>query len=140
MPHRRAPESQGRRLARARHIDTNTAGGKLILHVIGAIAEFERQIMLERQREGIAKAKAEGKYKGQAPTARRQADKIIALARGGKTKQAIADELKINIGSVFAFLRKMPTGSPRQLLSCGRYSHGRSNLNRHPCLAATLLR
>src|SRR5215217_6130244 len=43
-------------------IDTSTPTGKLMLNVIGAVAEFERETMLERQREGIAKAKAEGKY------------------------------------------------------------------------------
>ena len=38
--------------------------------MLGAIAQFERELMLERQREGVAKAKLEGKYKGRAPTAR----------------------------------------------------------------------
>lgn len=46
------------------NIDTGTATGKLMLTMIGAIAEFERQNLLERQREGIAIAKREGKYKG----------------------------------------------------------------------------
>lgn len=45
-------------------IDTKTATGKLMLTMIGAIAEFERENMLERQKEGIAIAKIEGKYKG----------------------------------------------------------------------------
>lgn len=45
-------------------IDTSTAEGKLMLTMLGAINEFEREIMLERQREGIAIAKKEGKYKG----------------------------------------------------------------------------
>lgn len=46
------------------NIDTSTATGKLMLTMIGAIAEFERANMLERQREGIALAKATGAYKG----------------------------------------------------------------------------
>ena len=46
------------------NIDSNTPTGKLMLTMIGAINEFERTNMLERQREGIAIAKAEGKYKG----------------------------------------------------------------------------
>lgn len=46
------------------NIDTSTPTGKLMLTMIGAIAEFERTNLLERQREGIAVAKAEGKYKG----------------------------------------------------------------------------
>jgi DNA invertase Pin-like site-specific DNA recombinase len=45
-------------------IDTSTPTGKLMLTMIGAIAEFERQNLLERQREGIAIAKTEGKFKG----------------------------------------------------------------------------
>ena len=46
------------------NIDTSTATGKLFITIIGAIAEFERANLLERQREGIAIAKAQGKYKG----------------------------------------------------------------------------
>ena len=46
------------------NIDTSTATGKLMLTMIGAIAEFERANLLERQREGIALAAREGKYKG----------------------------------------------------------------------------
>lgn len=49
------------------NIDTSTPTGKLMLTMIGAIAEFERQNILERQREGIAIAKEEGKYKGRKP-------------------------------------------------------------------------
>ena len=49
------------------NIDTSTPTGKLMLTLIGAIAEFERTNMLERQREGIAIAKAAGKYKGRKP-------------------------------------------------------------------------
>ncbi|MBP1560110.1 MAG: recombinase family protein [Oscillospiraceae bacterium] len=48
-------------------IDTSTPTGKLMLTFIGAIAEFERENLLERQREGIAIAKREGKYNGRKP-------------------------------------------------------------------------
>lgn len=49
------------------NIDTSTPSGKLMLTMIGAIAEFERQNMLDRQAEGIQIAKREGKYKGRKP-------------------------------------------------------------------------
>lgn len=49
------------------NIDTSTPTGKLMLTMIAAIAEFERQNLLERQREGIAVAKQKGKYKGRRP-------------------------------------------------------------------------
>jgi len=45
-------------------LDTGTASGELVLNLMGSIAQFERQVMLERQREEIAKAQREGKYKG----------------------------------------------------------------------------
>ena len=45
-------------------LDTSTATGKLMLIVLGSVAHLVREMMLERQREGIAKAKAEGKYRG----------------------------------------------------------------------------
>ena len=50
-------------------LDTHTATGKMMLNVIGAVAEFEREMMLERQRFGIAKAKAEGRFRGRALSA-----------------------------------------------------------------------
>ena len=50
---------------------------------MGSIAEFEREILLERQRVGIAKAKAEGKYKGRAPKARKQKLDIQRMSAEG---------------------------------------------------------
>ena len=86
------------------NIDTFTATGKLMLSVLGAVGAFEREIMLERQREGIAKAKAQGRYKGRAPTAMSQAEKIKALAADGMTKSAIAKELGMSERSVYRAL------------------------------------
>src|ERR1019366_6834335 len=56
------------------NLDTDDATGKLMLQIIGSIAEFERSIMLSRQLEGIARAKAAGKYRGGIPTARVKAE------------------------------------------------------------------
>ena len=50
-----------------------------MLSVIGAVGQAEREAMLERQREGIAKAKREGRYKGRVPTVRRQAAEKLRL-------------------------------------------------------------
>lgn len=55
-----------------------------MLTMLGGIAEFERSIMLERQRKGIAKAKADGRYKGRAPTARAKSDDVLAMKANGK--------------------------------------------------------
>lgn len=49
------------------NIDTTTPQGRFVLTIFGALAELEREQTLQRQREGIALAKAEGKYKGRQP-------------------------------------------------------------------------
>ena len=87
-------------------IDTSTPAGRLTFAMFGAIAQFEREIMLERQREGIAKAKAEGRYTGRAPTARRQADKVIAMKKEGVSADQIAARLEISRSSVFRIFRE----------------------------------
>jgi DNA invertase Pin-like site-specific DNA recombinase len=86
------------------NIDTGTPTGKLILNLLGSVAEFERAMMLERQREGIAKAKAAGKYKGRTPTARAKSDQIVALKAKGVGATAIAKELGIGRASVYRVL------------------------------------
>lgn len=87
-------------------LDTATPTGRLMLNLLGSIAQFEREVMLERQREGIAKAKGEGRYKGRAPTARAKAAEVQALAAQGRTREAIAEELGIGVASVYRVLRR----------------------------------
>ena len=66
--------------------------------------QAERESMLERQREGIAKAKREGRYKGRVPTVRRQADEIIRLKSAGVRPSEIAIRLGIGRASVYRVL------------------------------------
>jgi DNA invertase Pin-like site-specific DNA recombinase len=100
------------------NFDTASPTGKMMLTILGSIAEFEREIMLERQKEGIAKAQSEGKYRGRAPTARAKADQVFALDRAGKTREAIAKEVGISLISVYRIFRtrkdaeKAPVASP----------------------------
>jgi DNA invertase Pin-like site-specific DNA recombinase len=89
----------------AMNLDTASPTGRLMLNVIGSVAQFEREMMLERQREGFAKAKGEGKYKGRAPTARAKSADIHRLAADGLTREAIATQLKIGVASVYRALR-----------------------------------
>ena len=90
----------------AMNLDTATPTGRLMLNVIGSVAQFEREIMLERQREGIAKAKGEGKYKGRKPTAGAKADEIRRLTGEGITREAVAKQLGIGVASVYRVLRQ----------------------------------
>ena len=85
-------------------IDTSTASGRLQLNLLGSIAQFEREMMLERQREGIAKAKAEKRYKGRAPTARAKTNDVLARRAHGEAPSAIANALKISPASVYRII------------------------------------
>jgi DNA invertase Pin-like site-specific DNA recombinase len=85
----------------AMNFDSSTPTGKLVLNVFGAIAQFEREMMLERQKEGIAKAKADGKYRGRAPTARAKAGEVAELKAQGLGPTAIAKRLGISVRSVY---------------------------------------
>ena len=72
-----------------------------MFNMLGSIAQFERELMLERQREGIAKAKAEGKYKGRKPTARAKGSEVKRLKLAGVGPTAIAKQLGISRASVY---------------------------------------
>ncbi len=80
-------------------MDTSSPTGKLMLTVLGGIAQFEREIMLERQREGIAKAKAEGKYRG-----RKQ--EVLRLLLAGTSKVDVAKQLEMGEASVYRILKR----------------------------------
>ena len=88
----------------AMNLDTTTPTGRLMLSMLGSVAQFEREMMLERQREGIAKAKAEGLYKGRKPTAMAKADDVKALAAKGMGATEIAKTLGIGRASVYRAL------------------------------------
>ena len=64
-------------------IDTTTPSGKFMLTIFGAVAELEREYILQRQREGIAIAKAKGIYKGRKPIQRPEFQQVVALWRKG---------------------------------------------------------
>ena len=71
-------------------IDTTTPTGKFMLTVFGAVAELEREYILQRQQEGIAIAKANGVYKGRKPIQRPNFKQVVQLWRGGEISAAEA--------------------------------------------------
>ena len=85
-------------------VDTSSSTGKLILNVMSSVAQFEREMMLERQREGIAKAKAEGKYKGRKPTARAKIDMVKLALDQGVSKAQICRDLEISKTSLYRII------------------------------------
>lgn len=83
-------------------IDTASAAGKAFLDMLGVFAEFETNLRRERQMEGIAKAKAEGVYKGRKPSI--DTAKVMALKADGLGASEIAKRLGIGRASVYRVL------------------------------------
>lgn len=95
-------------------LETESAQGKLMLTILGAIAAFERDIMLERQREGIAKAKAAGRYKGRKPTAQAKSDDVMKLVGAGMGPSQVAKEVGISRASVYRIIQQsQPSASAK---------------------------
>lgn len=86
-------------------LETITAAGRLQFNIFASVAQFEREIMLERQREGIAKAQREGKYKGRKPKAREKRDEVIDLLGRGVKTALIAKNLGISQRSVYRIIK-----------------------------------
>jgi DNA invertase Pin-like site-specific DNA recombinase len=86
-------------------VDTSTATGKLVLNMMVSVAQFEREMMKERQVEGIKRAQAEGKYKGRVPKAMNQADKVKALVAAGVDRLKIQEQLGMSKASYYRCLK-----------------------------------
>ena len=90
------------------NLDTSTPTGKLLLTMVGAIAEFERQNTLERQREGVVIAKREGKYKGRKPKELENFDDVYKEWVDKKiTVVAAAEMLGISRGTFYNKAKQM---------------------------------
>lgn len=90
-------------------MDIQSPTGKLMLTMFGALAQFERELMLVRQREGIERAKREGKYRGRVSTARRRLPQIVSLNEEGLTPPEIAARLNLSRASVYRLLKEART-------------------------------
>lgn len=100
----RTLESKGVHLkATEQPIDTSSPAGRAFLQMLGVFAEFETAIRRERQLEGVAKAKANGVYKGRKPSI--DADRINQLVAAGKGASEIAKELNIGRASVYRYMK-----------------------------------
>lgn len=85
------------------NLDTSTPNGRLQITLLGGIAQWEREMMLERQKVGIARAREDGKYKGRVPTARKLQKQIQQFHLDGMKPSQIAKELNIGVASVYRY-------------------------------------
>ena len=93
------------------NLQTDTPTGRLMLNLLGSIAQFEREIMLQRQREGISAAKAAGKYRGRQPTARAKSQQVLELYDQGLGASAISDQLGISRASTYRIIGRSGSGA-----------------------------
>jgi DNA invertase Pin-like site-specific DNA recombinase len=96
-------------------LDTRNPASKLMLTILGGVATRERETMLERQREGIAKVKSASKYRGRAPTVRRWAEEIRAMLAAGEQPAHVARKLGVARSSVYRIM-----GDGAETLGSGR--------------------
>ena len=90
-------------------IDTGGPTGRLIWAILGAIAEFERELIRERTKEGLERAKREGKRIGRPPIPEEVKRKVIRMREAGMSYGAIARELKISKRSVIRIVQGAKT-------------------------------
>jgi DNA invertase Pin-like site-specific DNA recombinase len=88
------------------NLDTGSATGKLMLTMLGAVGEFERNLLKERQAAGIAKAKEKGIYTGRKPTAKIKSAEVMQLVSEGVKKTEVARRLGIGIASVYRIIKE----------------------------------
>ncbi len=125
-------------------MDTSTPTGKLMLNVVAAVAQFEREMMLERQREGVAKAKAEKRYKGRAPLRERNPSRsrawrprtsksVISLCSLGSVSAVCSESLALPIEPPYIRGLASPTfpSECHQITTRGRLSADVGS--RHDC-------
>jgi DNA invertase Pin-like site-specific DNA recombinase len=82
-------------------LDTSTPTGRLMLNVLGSVAQFEREVMLERQREGITKGQADGKYRGRPRARAIDGAAARALVASGRAVPLIAAEAGVSRAAVY---------------------------------------
>jgi DNA invertase Pin-like site-specific DNA recombinase len=101
-------------VATSQGIDTSESNpaGRLQMHVLAAVAEFERSVIRERINAGLAAARERGTILGRPRTLHRHKSAVAKLSRSGLSGRRIAAKLNIPPGSVFAVLKSVKAGRP----------------------------
>ena len=88
-------------------LDTSTPSGRFVLTIFGAVAQLEREYLLQRQKEGIAIAKQAGKYMGRKPLERPELDAVVSLWQKGEiTAVEAMRRLKISKTTFYRIIRE----------------------------------
>ncbi|HZC83011.1 MAG TPA: recombinase family protein [Rubrobacter sp.] len=84
-------------------IDTTSAGGRLLFHIMGAIAEFERDLIRERTRAGLDAARARGRMGGRRKLSAADVEAAKAMVRAGTTPVAAAERLGVSLATLYRY-------------------------------------
>jgi DNA invertase Pin-like site-specific DNA recombinase len=93
-------------------IDTSSAAGELIFHVFGAIAHFERRLISERTKDGIAAARAKGKQPGRQPLDQGKVEAVIKLVESSVSPAEAAKQLGLGRSTVYREMRRLGVQRP----------------------------
>jgi len=118
--------------------DTSDPCAVLMLSVMGAVAEFERSLLLERQREGIAVAKTKGVYKGRMPSLDEdQAEAVVTRLDEGESASALAREYGVSRATIYNTRTRQPWTKPDTIAADDLYRLHRKRLRaNHPDVIA----
>ncbi len=89
-------------------LDTASAAGELVFHVFGAIAHFERRLIAERTKDGIAAARAEGRKPGRRPLDQEKLQAALTLVRNGSSPSKAARQVGLGRSTLYRELALMP--------------------------------
>ncbi len=89
-------------------LDTSSAAGELVFHVFGAIAHFERRLIVERTRDGIAAARARGKRPGRPPLDEAKLQAALTLVRSGLSPSFAAHQVGLGRSTLYRELALIP--------------------------------
>lgn len=93
-------------------LDTASAAGELVFHVFGAIAHFERRLIVERTRDGIAAARARGKLPGRPPLDQEKLASALTLIQAGVRPAQAAKQLGLGRSTLYRELASLRTDAP----------------------------
>lgn len=93
-------------------IDTSSAAGELVFHVFGAIAHFERRLISERTKDGIAAARAQGRRPGRQPLDMKKVEAAMKLISVGTPPAEAAKQLGLGRSTVYREMRRLSINRP----------------------------
>ena len=96
------------------NIDTSTPMGRFFFHIMGALAEMERELIIERTRAGLAAARAQGRHGGRPQKlTEKEREQIARLLANGESRKQIALIFDVGLSTLYRYFPASPAPSPK---------------------------